>query len=63
MNTSWRNQTEYLLGRIAEREGRYDDARRHYANTASALSSVGNAVRAKWLPAADRQETVGDSQR
>ena len=49
LNT-WRNQTEYLLGRIAEREGRYDDARRHYANTVQSLSGVGNAVRAKWLP-------------
>ena len=52
LNT-WRNGTEYLLGRIAEREGRYDDARRHYANTAQSLSGVGNAVRAKWLPDSD----------
>ena len=59
LNT-WRNHTEYLLGRIAEREGRYDDARRHYANTAPALSSTGNAVRAKWLPAADSNDRVND---
>ena len=49
MNT-WQYSTEYLLGRIAEREGRYDDARRHYGNTSSSLSGAGNAVRAKWLP-------------
>ena len=49
LNT-WRTSTEYLLGRIAEREGRYDDARRHYGNTSSSLSGAGNAVRAKWLP-------------
>ena len=49
LNT-WRYNTEYLLGRIAEREGRYDDARRHYAHTAPSLSAVGNAVRAMWLP-------------
>ena len=46
----WRSQTEYLLGRIAEREGRYGDARRHYNNTASSLSGTGNVIRAKWLP-------------
>ena len=46
----WRNQTEYLLGRIAEREKRYDDARRHYSNTASSLSGAGNALRARRLP-------------
>jgi len=46
----WRYNTEYLLGRIAERERRYDDARRHYANTVPALSGLGNAVRARWLP-------------
>ena len=50
---SWQSGTEYLLGRVAEREKRYDDARQHYANTASALSGVGNAVRAKWLPTAE----------
>ena len=49
LNT-WRHSTEYLLGRIAEREGRYDDARRHYANTSASLSGMGNAVRAQWLP-------------
>ena len=49
LNT-WRDSTEYLLGRIAEREKRYDDARRHYGTTASSLSGTGNAVRAKWLP-------------
>ena len=49
LNT-WRDGTEYLLGRIAERECRYDDARRHYGNTSSSLSGAGNAVRAKWLP-------------
>jgi len=47
---SWQSGTEYLLGRIAEREKRYDDAKRHYANTAPALSGVGNVVRVKWLP-------------
>jgi hypothetical protein len=52
---SWKSGTEYLLGRIAEREKRYDDAKRHYANTASALSGVGNAVRAKWLPVAESE--------
>jgi hypothetical protein len=50
LNT-WRTQTEYLLGRIAEREKRYDDARRHYHSTTSSMSGVGNTVRAKWLPA------------
>ena len=49
LNT-WQAQTEYLLGRIAEREKRYDDARRHYKNTALSLSGTGNVVRAKWLP-------------
>ena len=49
LNT-WRNQTEYLLGRIAEREKRYDDARRHYDLTAPSLSGMGNTTRAKWLP-------------
>ena len=49
LNT-WRDSTEYLLGRIAEREGRYEDARRHYGNTASSLSGMGNAIRASWLP-------------
>jgi hypothetical protein len=49
LNT-WHVQTEYLLGRIAERERRYDDARRHYSNTASSLSGAGNVIRAKWLP-------------
>ena len=48
--SAWRNQTEYLLGRIAEREKRYDDARRHYSNTASSLSGAGNAIRSRWLP-------------
>jgi hypothetical protein len=52
---SWRNSTEYLLGRIAEREKRYDDAKKHYANTATSLSGAGNAVRAKWLPTDDSQ--------
>ena len=47
---SWRTPTEYLLGRIAEREKRYGDARRHYGNTSLSLSGVGNAVRTKWLP-------------
>jgi hypothetical protein len=54
LNT-WQGQTEYLLGRIAEREKRYDDARRHYQNTASSLSGTGNAVRAKWLPNKSRE--------
>ena len=49
LNT-WQLHTEYLLGRIAEREKRYDDARRHYALTASSLFGAGNAVRAQWLP-------------
>ncbi|MDR3182521.1 MAG: hypothetical protein LBT89_06315 [Planctomycetaceae bacterium] len=48
----WRDNTEYLLGRIAEREKRYADAVKHYARTASSPSGAGNAVRAKWLPAA-----------
>jgi len=52
----WQYNTEYLLGRIAEREGRYDDARRHYANTAPALSGLGNAVRAKWLPGTEEND-------
>jgi len=52
----WRNGTEYLLGRIAEREKRYDDAKRHYVNTASSLSGVGNAVRAQWLPVSDQND-------
>ena len=49
LNT-WRTPTEYLLGRIAEREKRYDDAKRHYGNTSPSLSGIGNAVRAQWLP-------------
>ena len=53
LNT-WRTQTEYLLGRIAEREKRYDDARRHYGNTAKSLSGPGNALRARWLPTLQR---------
>ncbi|MCL2709561.1 MAG: hypothetical protein FWE95_01670 [Planctomycetaceae bacterium] len=52
----WRHNTEYLLGRIAEREGRYDDARRHYVATAPALSGLGNTVRAKWLPVAEEND-------
>ena len=55
LNT-WRHGTEYLLGRIAEREGRYADARRHYANTSSALSGIGNAIRAKWLPTSEKND-------
>ena len=55
LNT-WRHGTEYLLGRIAEREKRYDDARRHYGGTVSSLSGVGNALRAQWLPAADKEQ-------
>jgi hypothetical protein len=52
---AWRYNTEYLLGRIAEREGRYDDARRHYAYTAPSLSGTGNAVRAMWLPKEEQE--------
>jgi len=58
LNTTWRYGTEYLLGRIAEREGRYDDARRHYTNTVQSLSGVGNAIRAKWLPGADKDDAT-----
>ena len=57
LNT-WRYSTEYLLGRIAEREGRYDDARRHYANTAPSLSGVGNAIRAGWLPVSEEERNA-----
>ena len=57
---AWRNGTEYLLGRIAEREGRYDDAKRHYANTVQSLSGIGNAVRAKWLPGSDENDGKND---
>ncbi|GHT12653.1 hypothetical protein FACS1894170_07710 [Planctomycetales bacterium] len=46
----WRDNTEYLLGRIAEREKRYGDAVKHYQRTSATLSGTGNAVRAKWLP-------------
>ena len=53
---TWRNGTEYLLGRIAEREKRYDDARRHYENTASSLSGIGNAVRTRWLPTTEKND-------
>ena len=54
LNT-WQSGTEYLLGRISEREKRYDDARRHYGNTASSLSGPGNVLRARWLPTPDAQ--------
>ncbi|MDR0522269.1 MAG: hypothetical protein LBH00_10515 [Planctomycetaceae bacterium] len=47
---AWRSNTEYLLGRIAEREKRYADAVKHYENTSSSLSGAGNAVRGQWLP-------------
>ena len=53
LNT-WRDNTEYLLGRIAEREGRYEDARRHYANTTASMSGFGNTIRARWLPTTDK---------
>jgi hypothetical protein len=46
----WQHHTEYILGRIAEREKRYDDARQHYGNTVQSLSGDGNAIRARWLP-------------
>jgi hypothetical protein len=55
---SWRYGTEYLLGRIAEREKRYDDAKRHYAETAPTLSGEGNRIRAKWLPTSDTNNEV-----
>ena len=55
LNT-WRHHTEYLLGRIAEREEHYDDARQHYAQTAPSLSGIGNAIRAKWLPVTGKKD-------
>ncbi|MDR3234635.1 MAG: hypothetical protein LBT46_13410 [Planctomycetaceae bacterium] len=49
----WRDNAEYMLGRIAEREKKYADAVKHYGRTASSLSGPGNTIRAKWLPATD----------
>ncbi len=46
---AWRVGTEYLLGRIAEREKRYTDAVTHYRRTASSPSGPGNELRARWL--------------
>jgi hypothetical protein len=47
---AWSEGTEYILGRIAEREKRYTDAVKHYERTASTPAGLGNAVRAQWLP-------------
>jgi hypothetical protein len=46
----WRDNTEYLLGRIAEREKRYADAAKHYERTNRSMSGPGNQIRTKWLP-------------
>ncbi|MDR0869358.1 MAG: hypothetical protein LBN39_01050, partial [Planctomycetaceae bacterium] len=44
--------TEYLLGRIAERQKKYDEAVQYYERTAEAMSGGGNLLRAKWLKTA-----------
>ncbi|MDR3197977.1 MAG: hypothetical protein LBU34_08940 [Planctomycetaceae bacterium] len=45
----WQNSIEYILGRIAEREKKYDDAIRHYERTVRSPSGSGNILRAQWL--------------
>ncbi|MDR2115886.1 MAG: hypothetical protein LBP87_05845 [Planctomycetaceae bacterium] len=45
----WQNGIEYVLGRIAEREKKYDEAIRHYERTARSTTGSGNILRAKWL--------------
>jgi RNase H-fold protein (predicted Holliday junction resolvase) len=45
----WQNGIEYALGRIAEREKKYNDAIRHYERTARSPAGSGNILRAKWL--------------
>jgi hypothetical protein len=45
----WQNGVEYALGRIAEREKKYDDAVRHYERTARSPAGPGNILRARWL--------------
>ena len=47
--STWRAGTEYALGRIAEREKRYEDAVNHYGRTALSPSGPGNELRARWL--------------
>jgi hypothetical protein len=46
---SWQNGVEYMLGRIAEHEKKYDDAVRHYERTARSPAGPGNILRARWL--------------
>ncbi|MDR2705444.1 MAG: hypothetical protein LBC02_06670 [Planctomycetaceae bacterium] len=45
----WQNGVEYALGRIAEREKKYEDAVRHYERTARSPAGPGNLLRARWL--------------
>ncbi|MDR0704307.1 MAG: tetratricopeptide repeat protein [Planctomycetaceae bacterium] len=49
----WQNGVEYALGRIAEREKKYDDAIRYYERTARSPAGPGNLLRARWLKNAD----------
>jgi hypothetical protein len=56
----WQNGVEYTLGRIAEREKKYEDAVRHYEQTARSPAGHGNLLRAKWLQnaaAVNKQKT------
>jgi hypothetical protein len=45
----WQNSIEYVLGRIAEQEKKYDDAIRHYERTARNPAGPGNILRAQLL--------------
>ncbi|GHT27676.1 hypothetical protein FACS18942_07310 [Planctomycetales bacterium] len=46
---AWYVLTKYLLGRIAEREKRYDDAFKYYGSTAGSPAEEGNLLRLKFL--------------
>ncbi|MCL2742867.1 MAG: hypothetical protein FWE67_03355 [Planctomycetaceae bacterium] len=46
---AWNVPTKYLLGRIAEREKRYEDAFKYYEGTAGSLSADGNQLRITFL--------------
>ncbi|MDR2755773.1 MAG: CDC27 family protein [Planctomycetaceae bacterium] len=45
----WQNGIEYVLGRIAEQEKKYNDAIQYYERTARSPAGSGNILRAKWL--------------
>lgn len=46
---AWQSSVQYMLGRLAERENQYDQAVRRFRLAAEGPSTLGHAVRAKWL--------------